>query len=110
MGNLPPGAMGGDAPGGSNDKAGDNNNQDDKAKKKKRFEPRPPRGGRRRRRKGPTGINKTPTIVPTSKCKLRMLKLERVKDFLLLEQEFIANYEGKGLEIESRIRKGFSYV
>ena len=85
--------MGGDAPGGGgkSDKPGDDA---DKAKKKKRFEPRPARGGRRRRRKGPTGVNKTPTILPTSKCKLRMLKLDRVKDFLLLEQEFIANFEG----------------
>ena len=64
-------------------------------KKKKRFEPRPSqaRQGRRRRRKGPSGLNKTPTIVPSSKCKLRMLKLDRVKDFLLMEQEFIRNHE-----------------
>lgn len=32
-------------------------------------------------------------IAPTSKCKLRLLKLDRVKDFLLLEQEFIRNHE-----------------
>ena len=32
-------------------------------------------------------------IFPTSKCKLRLLKLERVKDFLLMEQEFIQNQE-----------------
>ena len=63
-------------------------------KKKKRFEPRPAqRSGRRRKRKGPTGFNKTPTVTPSSKCKLRLLKLERVKDFLLLEAEFIRNHE-----------------
>jgi len=99
MGNMPPGmgppGEGGGGPPGSekDDKSGD----DDKKKKKKRFEPRPGGGltrqGRRRRRKGPTGLNKTPTIVPTSKCKLRLLKLDRVKDFLLLEQEFIRNHE-----------------
>jgi len=69
---------------------------DDKKKKKKRFEPRPAgaaRHGRRRRRRGPSGFNKTPTVVPTSKCKLRLLKLDRVKDFLLLEEEFIRNHE-----------------
>lgn len=78
----------------------DNNKDKDKEndkKKKKRFEPRPTsssnRAGRRRRRKGPSGLSKTPTITPTSKCKLRMLKLEKVKDFLLLEEEFIRNHE-----------------
>lgn len=32
-------------------------------------------------------------VVPTSKCKLRLLKLERVRDYLLMEQEFIQNQE-----------------
>jgi 26S proteasome regulatory subunit T2 len=36
---------------------------------------------------------KVTKIFPTSKCKLRLLKLERVKDFLLMEQEFIQNQE-----------------
>jgi len=92
MGNMPPG-MGGDAAGGNS--GGDNKDKDDKdKKKKKRFEPRPAsRQGRRRRRKGPTGVNKTPVITPSQKCKLRLLKLDRVKDFLLLEQEFIRNQD-----------------
>ena len=92
MGNVPPG-MGGEGPPGNGDNA-NKENEPDKKKKKKRFEPRPTtRGGRRRRRKGPVGINKVPTILPNSKCKLRMLKLDRVKDFLLLEEEFIRNHE-----------------
>ncbi len=32
-------------------------------------------------------------VYPTSKCKLRLLKLERIKDYLLMEQEFIQNQE-----------------
>lgn len=32
-------------------------------------------------------------VFPTSKCKLRLLKLEKVKDFLLMEEEFIRNQE-----------------
>ena len=32
-------------------------------------------------------------MVPNNKCKLRLLKLERIKDFLLMEQEFITNQE-----------------
>ncbi|ACI65485.1 predicted protein, partial [Phaeodactylum tricornutum CCAP 1055/1] len=79
----------------SNDKNKDSKEEDDPSKKKKkRFEPRAAtRQGRRRRRKGPSGLNKTPTILPNSKCKLRLLKLDRVKDFLLLEEEFIRNHQ-----------------
>ena len=86
-------------PGSMGDPSDNNNNKDKKEekKKKKRFEPRPnsssTRAGRRRRRKGPSGLSKTPTITPSSKCKLRLLKLEKVKDFLLLEEEFIRNHE-----------------
>jgi len=95
MGNMPPG-MGGDGDPANNGNGGKDGDDKDKKKKKKRFEPRPAssnRQGRRRRRKGPSGLNKTPQVVPNSKCKLRLLKLDRVKDFLLLEAEFIRNHE-----------------
>jgi hypothetical protein len=36
---------------------------------------------------------KIPQVYPTSKCKLRLLKLERIKDYLLMEEEFIRNQE-----------------
>ena len=36
-------------------------------------------------------INKS--VTPITKCRLRMLKLDRVKDYLLMEQEFIENQE-----------------
>ena len=42
---------------------------------------------------GPAPSAKVPTIVPASKCKLRLLKLERVKDYLLMEEEFVARQE-----------------
>jgi 26S proteasome regulatory subunit T2 len=97
MGNIPPGMGGGGADGSGTppNEGGDSKEDAEKKKKKKRFEPRPAstRSGRRRRRKGPSGLNKTPTIVPNSKCKLRLLKLDRVKDFLLMEAEFIKNHE-----------------
>ena len=32
-------------------------------------------------------------MTPHAKCKLRLLKLNRIKDFLLLEEEFIQNQE-----------------
>ncbi|TYZ64093.1 hypothetical protein PybrP1_009120 [[Pythium] brassicae (nom. inval.)] len=67
---------------------------DDAAKKKKKFEPR---GGgptrRRKKKKGPSVAVRIPPVYPTAKCKLRLLKLERIKDFLLMEQEFIQNQE-----------------
>jgi 26S proteasome regulatory subunit T2 len=94
MGNVPGGGSGmGDGSGNSGDKKDDGAAGDKKKSAKKRFEPRPTRQGRRRRRKGPSGLNKLPTVVPSSKCKLRLLKLDRVKDFLLMEQEFIRNHE-----------------
>lgn len=33
------------------------------------------------------------SVNPVSKCRLRQLRLERIKDHLLLEQEFIQNAE-----------------
>lgn len=32
-------------------------------------------------------------VLPASQCKLRLLKLERVKDFLIIEEEYIRNQE-----------------
>lgn len=96
MGNMPPGMGGEDPTGNNNNNGSGKDGEGDKKKKKKRFEPRPAgngRQGRRRRRKGPSGLNKIPVVLPSSKCKLRLLKLDRVKDFLLLEEEFIRNHE-----------------
>ena len=51
------------------------------------------RRGRKKASKGSAGAAKIPTVVPNTKCKLRLLKLERIKDYMLLEQEFITNQE-----------------
>jgi 26S proteasome regulatory subunit T2 len=48
---------------------------------------------KRRKKKGPSTAVKIPQVFPNSKCKLRLLKLERIKDFLLMEEEFISNQE-----------------
>lgn len=45
-------------------------------------------------------------VFPTSKCKLRLLKLERIKDFLLMEEEFIRNQEVRGLEMPGAAELG----
>ena len=64
---------------------------------KKKYEPPPPHprvGKKQRRRPGASALGtKLPTVVPTAKCKLRQLKLERIKDWLLMEEEYVANQE-----------------
>jgi len=90
MGQGNPGAPGAGGPGGG----GQDDKKKDKEQEKKKWEHRPPtRAGRRRRRRGAQGANRLPQIFPTAKCKLRLLKHERVKDFLLMEEEFIRNQE-----------------
>lgn len=65
--------------------------------KKKKYEPPapPPRVGRKQKKRDRAdGLgSKLPTVVPNAKCKLRLLKLERVKDYLLMEEEFVKTQE-----------------
>ena len=85
----------------------DNNNGENQEQKKKKTQP-VARSAKRRKRRGPPAAVKIPqgtyiylyiiiihvaVVFPTSKCKLRLLKLERIKDFLLMEEEFIRNQE-----------------
>lgn len=66
----------------------------DKEKEKKKYEaPIPTRVGKKKRIKGPDTANKLPTVTPYTKCRLRLLKMERIKDYLLLEEEYIKNQE-----------------
>jgi len=67
----------------------------DKDKKKKWEPPVPPRIGKKRinKKTGPMAVAKLPVVMPIAKCKLRYNRLERVKDYLLLEQEFVRNQE-----------------
>lgn len=80
----PPGGPGGD----KKDQADD---------KKKKWEPPvpPPRVGKKQKKRGAAaGLGtKLPNVTPNAKCKLRLLKLERIKDWLLMEEEFVANQE-----------------
>lgn len=51
-------------------------------------------GRKQKKRDAGAGLGaRLPTITPNAKCKLRLLKLERVKDYLLMEEEFVANQE-----------------
>ncbi|MBA0854325.1 hypothetical protein Goshw_029129 [Gossypium schwendimanii] len=89
--------MGQGTPGGLNRQGfpGDRK-QDGSDKKEKKFEPAAPParvGRKQRKQKGPEAAARLPTVTPHTKCKLRLLKLERVKDYLLMEEEFVANQE-----------------
>jgi len=78
--------------GGSGGSGGDKG--DDKEKKRKYEPPVPTRVGKRKKRaKGPDAATKLPQVTPYTRCRLKMLKLERIKDYLLLEEEFIRNQE-----------------
>ncbi len=64
---------------------------------KKKFESKKPAAmiGRRRKRKefGPDFALRMPTITPIAPIRLRLLKLNRIKDHLLLEEEFLQNWD-----------------
>jgi hypothetical protein len=77
--------------GGTGDRKGDANN-----KKEKKYEPAAPPirvGKKQRKQKGPEAAARLPVVTPATKCKLRLLKLDRVKDYLLMEEEFVAGQE-----------------
>lgn len=77
---------------GDKGKPGDKANKD--KEKEKKSEPVPPsRIGKRKNKKGPQIAEKLPDVTPISKCKLRLLKLERIQDYLVMEEEFITNQE-----------------
>jgi len=84
-------SAGGGFPGGG---GGDGKKQEEK---KKKWEPPvpPPRVGRKQRKRDAAAAagGKIPTVTPTAKCNLRLLKLERIKDYLLMEEEFVTNQE-----------------
>jgi 26S proteasome regulatory subunit T2 len=66
-------------------------------KEKPKYEPPPApttRIGRKKKRAaGPNAAAKLPQIYPTARCKLRYLRMQRVHDHLLLEEEYVENQE-----------------
>ncbi|CAI4370869.1 CBM_collapsed_G0011530.mRNA.1.CDS.1 [Saccharomyces cerevisiae] len=72
--------------------------QDKKKKKGSNQKPKyePPvqsKFGRKKRKGGPATAEKLPNIYPSTRCKLKLLRMERIKDHLLLEEEFVSNSE-----------------
>jgi len=76
---------------------GQDNNKDNKDKKaeppKKKWEPPLPTRVGKKKRRGPATASKLPPVFPATRCRLRLLKMDRIKDYLLLEEEFIHNQE-----------------
>lgn len=80
--------MGNQASANQNEKKGD--------QKGKRERPQPPTRtgrtkGRKKPRKGPDVASKLPGVTPHARCRLKLLKMERISDWLLMEDEFLKN-------------------
>lgn len=71
----------------------DKDKSKDQQPAKKKWEPPLPTRVGKKKRKGPSAASKLPAVFPTTRCRLKLLKLERIKDYLLLEEEFIQNQE-----------------
>lgn len=79
-------------PGGGPNQGGGGDKDKANEQKKKWEPPVPTRVGKKKKR-GPDAATKLPPVVPTTRCRLKLLKMERIKDYLLLEEEFIQNQE-----------------
>jgi len=88
MGNTPGGMPPGAGQGGPQKPGGNKDEEKDK-KKKESMAPPSTFGRRKKKSKGTQVASKLPNVVPNSKCRLRMLKHERTKDYLMMEEEFI---------------------
>ncbi|KAF6138540.1 hypothetical protein GIB67_022574 [Kingdonia uniflora] len=87
--------MGQGTPGSLNKPPGGDRKQDGDKKEKKFDPPAPPSrvGRKQRKQKGSEAAARLPVVTPLTKCKLRLLKLDRIKDYLLMEEEFVSNQE-----------------
>lgn len=70
----------------------ENNDDQNKKEEKKRWEPPAATTiGKKKKKRGPETASRLPQIRPTRACRLKLLRLERVKDFLTIEDEFLGN-------------------
>ncbi|KAJ2997786.1 ATPase of 26S proteasome regulatory subunit 4 [Globomyces sp. JEL0801] len=65
----------------------------DEKKEKKKWEPPVPTRVGKKKKRGPDATTKLPPVFPSTRCKLKLLKNDRIKDYLLLEEEFVQNQE-----------------
>lgn len=88
MGQTPSGMPPRGGPPAKDGKEGDN-----KEPAKKKWEPPLPTRVGKKKKRGPDASAKLPAVFPTTRCRLKLLKMERIKDYLLLEEEFVLNQE-----------------
>jgi 26S proteasome regulatory subunit T2 len=59
---------------------------------KKRWEPPAATTvGKKKKKRGPETANRLPKVFPNKACKLKLLRLERIKDYLIVEEEFLSS-------------------
>ncbi|CAL9780327.1 unnamed protein product [Musa acuminata subsp. burmannicoides] len=88
--------MGQGTPGGMGNQGHLGDRKHDGDKKDKKFESAAAAsqvGRKQRKQKGSVAIAWLPTVTSLSKCCLHFLMVERVKEYLLMEEEFVANQE-----------------
>jgi len=73
--------------------ADDKDKENKKDAQQKKWEPPLPTRVGKKKKRGPAAASKLPAVFPTTRCRLKLLKTERIKDYLLLEEEFIQNQE-----------------
>ena len=78
--------------------------KDKKKDEKKAFKKPEPSlmklGKKKKKKKGVEVASKLPNVTPTTKCLLRMRKYERIKDYLLMEEEYIKSQNATKKENE----------
>lgn len=62
-------------------------------------------GKKKKKRKGVDVASKLPVCTPNSKCLLRLRKYERIKDYLLMEEEYIKSQSKNKTEDEKAIEE-----
>lgn len=94
MGNQQPGAGGFGGPGGNRNIEEERKRaRERRQEEQKRRQEAPARRVGKKKKKGVDVSMKLPQLNPVAKCRLRLLRAERTKDYLLMEEEFIKNQE-----------------
>lgn len=93
MGGAPGGAQ---RPGGAPGSGNPNPNDKKKDEKTKWEPPVATTLGKKKKKRGPEGSTRIPKFYPVKQCRLRMLRLERARDYLTIEEEFLGKLAEEG--------------
>ena len=87
--------------GNTNGIPGGKKNQEENKEKKQIKNPEPALiklGKRKKKKRGLDLASKLPNITPNTKCLLRMRKMERIKDYLMMEEDFVKSQKTETTE------------